>query len=239
VLLDGPSIVRTNPRFRDSGSGSSSVELAWLVVERAAWAVGFTLLLSWGALRVDGVAGARHEVERFERLQSATLPSTAEPDLSLWDDDRIGAWKLTLNQPAPPPLAIIRIPKIRLEVAVLSGTDDFTLNRAVGHISGTATPGNDGNSGIAGHRDGFFRGLKDMLPGDVVELETFEGKETYRIQRIWVVSPEDVSVLEPTATRSVTLVTCFPFYHVGPAPQRFIVRAVRTGDIRPAESVRH
>ena len=130
-----------------------------------------------------------------------------------------------LNEPAPPPLAVLRIPKIRLEVAVLPGTDDFTLNRAVGHIEDTALPGTDGNSGIAGHRDGFFRGLKDIEPLDAIELETLRGKELYHVERTWVVTPEDVSVLDATPKRSITLVTCYPFYHVGPAPQRYIVRA--------------
>ena len=101
-----------------------------------------------------------------------------------------------------------------LEVAVLLGTDDFTLNRAVGHIEDTALPGTDGNSGIAGHRDGFFRGLKDIAPGDAIELETLRGKEVYRVERTWVVDPEDVSVLDATPRRSLTLVTCYPFYHI-------------------------
>src|SRR4029077_6231528 len=98
-------------------------------------------------------------------------------------------------------LAVLRIPKIRLEVPVLPGTDDFTLNRAVGHIDDTALPGAEGNSGMAGHRDGFFRGLKDVVAGDDIELETLHGKEMYRIQAIWIVSPEEVSVLDATPTR--------------------------------------
>ena len=98
----------------------------------------------------------------------------------------------------------------------------------MGHIDDTALPGTDGNSGIAGHRDGFFRGLKDIGPDDAIELETVHGKEVYRVERTWVVDPEDVSVLDPTPARSLTLVTCYPFYYVGPAPQRYIVRAVRT-----------
>ena len=90
--------------------------------------------------------------------------ATSSPDLSLWDPERISAWRRASNESAPPPLAVMRIPKIGLEVPVSPGTDDFTLNRAVGHIDGTALPGTDGNSGIAGHRDGFFRGLKDSGP---------------------------------------------------------------------------
>ena len=125
---------------------------------------------------------------------------------------------------------MLRIPKIRLEVAVLPGTDDRTLDRAVGHIEDTALPGADGNSGLAGHRDGFFRGLKDIAPGDAIVLETLQGTEAYVVERTWIVNPEDVSVLDPTPTRSLTLVTCYPFYFVGSAPQRFIVRAVRVDD---------
>ena len=118
---------------------------------------------------------------------------------------------------------------------MLPGTDDRTLDRAVGHIEDTAQPGTDGNSGIAGHRDGFFRGLKDIVPGDAIELDTLQGKDVYRVERTWVVDPEDVSVLDPTPARALTLVTCYPFYFVGSAPQRFIVRAVRVGD-KPVSS---
>jgi len=195
--------------------------------ERTAWAFGVVCLATWGALHVDGIAGARHELERFALLQAAAAPQSSAPDLRLWDPERVSAWRRALNEPAPPPLAVLRIPKIRLEVPVLPGTDDFTLNRAVGHIDDTAPPGTDGNSGIASHRDGFFRGLKDIGPGDAIELETLRGKELYRVERTWIVDPQDVSVLDPTPTRSLTLVTCYPFYYVGPAPQRYIVRAVR------------
>jgi sortase A len=204
----------------------------WLIAERAAWAVAVICLVGWGTVYLAGVAGARSELERFSALQAAqSLQGTsalreASPDQDLWSPERIRAWQEALTEPAPAPLAVLRIPRIRLEVAVLEGTDEFVLNRAVGHIAGTAVPGADGNSGIAGHRDGFFRGLKDIAAGDVVEIETLHGKEEYRIERTWIVSPEEVSVLDPTPNRSLTLVTCYPFYFVGSAPRRFIVRAV-------------
>ncbi len=189
--------------------------------------------MTWAVLYLDGARGARRELERFAVLKAVAAQQTAEPDLSLWDRERINAWRRVSTAPSPPPLAVLRIPKVRLEVPILPGTDDITLNRAVGHIENTALPGADGNSGIAGHRDGFFRGLKDIVPDDAIELETLRGKEVYRVERIWVVKPEDVSVLDPTPTRSLTLVTCYPFYHVGPAPRRFIVRAraeLKAGD---------
>jgi sortase A len=201
---------------------------AWLWAEYSVMAFGVICLLTWGALYVDGLTGARHELERFAILKGTAPLSTAPPDLSLWDPKRISAWLTDLQKPAPAPLAVLRVPKIRLEVAVLPGTDDFTLNRAVGHIEDTAMPGTDGNSGIAGHRDGFFRGLKDVGLGDAIELETLHGKEVYHVERVWVVYPQEVSVLDWTPARSLTLVTCYPFYHIGPAPQRYIVRAANT-----------
>ena len=216
----------------------------WLMAERAAWACAVICLVGWGTVYLAGVAGARSEIERFSALQAAqSLQSSpalqaGSPDQSLWSPERIRAWQEALTEPAPAPLAVLRIPRIQLEVAVLEGTDEFVLNRAVGHIEGTAVPGTDGNSGIAGHRDGFFRGFKDIAIGDVVEIETLNGKEEYRIERTWIVSPEDVSVLDPTPTRSLTLVTCYPFYFIGSAPQRFIVRAVRADGSAAAAALR-
>ena len=166
---------------------------------------------------------------RFAALRSGA-PQVGTPDQSLWSPNRISAWRKALSEPVPVPLAVLRIPKIRLEVAVLDGTDDRTLDRGVGHIEETAQPGMDGNVGIAGHRDGFFRGLKDIAPGDVIEIETIQGRDTYRVERTWVVDPEDVTVLDPTPVRALTLVTCYPFYYIGSAPRRFIVRAVLAGD---------
>ena len=88
-------------------------------------------------------------------------------------------------------------------------------------------PGAQGNLGIAGHRDGFFRGLKDIAPGDTLELETTAGREFYVVDDIRIVGPEEVSVLAGTPNQTITLVTCYPFYFVGSAPQRYIVRAVQ------------
>jgi sortase A len=124
-----------------------------------------------------------------------------------------------------PPLAMLRIPKIRLEVPVLNGTDELTLNRGVGRIAGTAVPGQSGNVGIAGHRDGFFRGLKSIIPGDLIELSTNHTNAVYRVQRVRITSPNDTSVLQSGPEPSLTLITCYPFYFVGPAPKRYIVEA--------------
>jgi sortase A len=185
--------------------------------------------MGWAVFHIQAATWTRHDLKRFAALQVVAV-NGGTPDQSLWSPVRISAWRKAVSDPAPAPLAVLRIPKIRLEVPVLPGTDDRTLDRAVGHIADTAQPGTDGNSGIAGHRDGFFRGLKDITPGDAIELDTLQGKDVYRVERAWVVDPEDVSVLDPTPTRALTLVTCYPFYYVGSAPKRFIVRAVLAVD---------
>ena len=196
-----------------------------LLAEGATWVIGVVGLVAWGTHDVWSRAAARLDVERFVTHRGAAQQA-GTPDQSLWSPERIAAWRVAVGEPAAGPLAVLRIPRLRIEVPVLAGTSDRTLDRGVGHIDDTALPGADGNSGIAGHRDGFFRGLKDIVTGDVIEVETAKVTEVYRVERTWVVDPEDVSVLDPTPTRALTLVTCFPFYHIGPAPRRFIVRAV-------------
>lgn len=190
-------------------------------LERAAWVIGLVLITVYGAARVHGAVLQREDLQRFEQAQ-------LDVDQSLWSEGRIEKYEQSLERQAPPPLAVLRIPRIHLEVPVLTGTDEITLNRAVGHIEATALPGEAGNVGIAGHRDGFFRGLKDIARGDTIELETLDGTARYVVDKIVIVDPQSIDVLEPTAEDSLTLVTCYPFYYVGSAPQRYIVRAVRS-----------
>ena len=204
----------------------NALRRALLLAERTSWAFGLAGLAWWAAFHIEVATSTRQNLQRFAALQAVTLHART-PDQSLWSSKRVTAWRAVLSEPAPIPLAVLRIPKIGLEVPVLRGTGDRTLDLAVGHIEDTADPGSDGNSGIAGHRDGYFRGLKDIAPGDTIELDTLEGTDVYRVERTWVVSPDGVWVLDPTSTRALTLVTCYPFYFNGPAPQRFIVRAVR------------
>jgi sortase A len=129
----------------------------------------------------------------------------------------------------PPPEAILRVPKAGIEVPVLEGTDDLTLNRGAGHIAGTALPGQAGNMAITGHRDGFFRGLKDVAPGDTIEVvrSGTAGSQTdkYLVRNIKIVFPTDTSVLNKTPDSTLTLITCYPFYFVGAAPQRYVIQA--------------
>jgi sortase A len=147
-------------------------------------------------------------------------------DMSLWSAVRVKAYKAAVQRETPRTLAILRIPRLKLEVPVHDGTTDAVLDLAAGRIEETALPGTVGNVGIAAHRDGFFRVLKDIKEGDALVLDTPVATEQYRVEWIRITTPEDVSVIDPTLGPAVTLVGCYPFYHVGPAPQRFIVRAV-------------
>jgi sortase A len=180
---------------------------------------------------------SRAELKRFQDLQTEQSVETADRfppdaqfklDFSLWSEKRIAGYEHSLAQYIDPPLAVLRISKVHLEVPVLEGTDDLVLDRGVGHIAGTVRPGEVGNIGIAGHRDGFFRVLKDVRPGDTIELETPNRADTFVVQQIVLVDPNDVSVLQPQSVASLTLVTCYPFYYVGSAPQRYIVQASAT-----------
>ena len=120
----------------------------------------------------------------------------------------------------------ISIPRLHISAIVEEGVDAETLARAVGHIPGTALPGQDGNIGIAGHRDTFFQKLKDLQPNDKIDLTTHSGRYHYTVESLTVVEPDNVSVLEPTGGQTLTIVTCFPFHYIGNAPRRFIVHAV-------------
>ena len=219
-----------------STGGRSLRLLQWTLLT-----IGIVLIGIWAGARLHGWHGKKTDIRRFEeaRERAASTPTsspTVRPELpldlpvdtSLWAADRIDEYEQSLTHEFAPPLAVMRVPKIDLEVAVLAGTTELVLNRGVGHITGTPLPGQPGNVGIAGHRDGYFRGLKDVAEGDLIELETLDGSAIYTITELFIVDPPDVWVLEPTDTPSLTLVTCYPFYYVGSAPQRFIVRAERT-----------
>jgi sortase A len=176
-----------------------------------------------------GSWSARRDIARFESAlpaaSSQALPGGV--DMALWSDSRIRHYRQSLGRDAGPAIGVLRIAKIGLEVPILEGTDELTLDRGVGHIVDTDAPGGSGNVGIAGHRDGFFRGLKDVGVGDVIELRASSGVLTYVVAEVRIVDPNDVSVLGPTTEPSITLVTCYPFYFVGAAPRRYVVRAIR------------
>jgi sortase A len=203
-------------------------------LEKPLMIVGLILVAIYALARLHSEISAQLAVRRFEaeqresrlRTQESVQMRTGEKvDFSLWSDKRVQAYVESLVSKDAAPAAVLRIPKLDLEVPVYDGTDDLTLNRGVGRIIGTARLDQIGNIGIAGHRDGFFRGLKDIGPGDTVEVMLPSRTDQYVVEKIKITSPGDVSPLQPTTKPSLTLVTCYPFYFVGSAPQRYIVHA--------------
>lgn len=131
--------------------------------------------------------------------------------------------------PAPQPhqvIAWLEIPRLGIHTAVLEGDDDVSLTYGAGHIPGTPLPwAEQGNVGIAAHRDRFFRALRNVKPNDRIHLQTLRGDHDYVVESTRIVKPSNVSVLDASAQPELTLVTCYPFYYVGSAPLRFIVRS--------------
>jgi sortase A len=199
--------------------------------ERILVAFGLTFLGVWAVAQIHRVVASRSAIKRFEVTTAAKPTFSIDPtagsrvDFQLWAPNRIAAYKESLSLKSDLPLALLRIPSLNLEVPIFDGTDELTLNRGVGRIEGTARIGEIGNLGIAGHRDGFFRSLKDIHLGDSIELVSPDKTEKYAVDQTQIVTPDDIQVLQQTSTPTLTLVTCFPFYYVGSAPKRFIVTA--------------
>jgi len=173
--------------------------------------VGWLLLTVMGMLKYQ--VSENRQLERLEQRSQAA--STRAPTLQPGD-----------------PVGKLSIPRIGLSAIVAEGVDEKTLRHAVGHIPETSVPERLGNVGLAGHRDTFFRNLGRLQLNDLIVLETSDGKYEYQVVRTAVVGPQEAELLGPSEPSDLTLVTCFPFRYVGPAPQRFVVQAVRTGDRR-------
>jgi sortase A len=152
-------------------------------------------------------------------------PSSLTPALA--EANRSRAESLGIAGIEGSPLGRIEISTIGLAAMILEGTDERTLRRAVGHLPGTPLPGQQGNVAIAGHRDTFFRALRNIRKDDEITLATLDGSYRYRVDSTKVVKPEDTEVLDDSDDAILTLVTCYPFDFVGAAPKRFIVRAHR------------
>jgi sortase A len=161
--------------------------------------------------------GLKPAIGSVEQLHPSPLPALAEADRT----------RVERAAPEGSPLGRIEISSIGLTAMIMEGTDGRTLRRAVGHITGTALPGQQGNVVITGHRDTFFRGLRNIHKDDEITLMTLNGTYCYRVDSTQVVEPEDTEVLDHSDGAILTLVTCYPFYFLGPAPKRFVVRAHR------------
>ena len=191
----------------------------------------FFVLRGWGDFQ------SQSDILAFEEAVASESPAMvkvaadvnahgrlAEPDYTLWSEKRINDYHASQKQKDDAPLAILSIDKLDLKVPVYNGTDEINLNRGAGRIKGTAKVGSPGNLGIAAHRDGFFRVLKDIEVGDSIDMLTLKGKTEFVVSSITIVDPTDISVLAPTDDQTITLVTCYPFYFVGHAPKRYIVK---------------
>ena len=161
-----------------------------------------------------------------------TLTQVGEPDTSLWNAKRITDYEESLEVDSAPPLGILTIDKLDIRVPIYNGTSELSLNKGAGRIKGMARMDEDGNLGISGHRDGYFRVLKDIQVGDEIEVQSTTGVQAYQVSSIDIVPKSDVSVLVKSDEKMLTLVTCYPFYFVGNAPKRYIVKASAT-DFRP------
>jgi len=173
--------------------------------------------LVWCAYIMASAAIVQHAGRKWLEAR----PSTAHTSSSVRVRDR---------PPQGSPIAGLSIPSVGLSAIVLQGSDDRTLHLGPGHIETTALPGEAGNVAIAGHRDTFFRPLRNVKIGDDIWLETPEERVQYRIAWFRIVHPDEVEVIAPSRDRMLTLVTCYPFQFIGQAPDRFIVRAVPAGE---------
>jgi sortase A len=207
------------------------------------WARFFFLVLGVLALSycavvlIDGWVFQAYQTWRFERALKDAQTSTgtnpqpaASPLTAQAEADRARAESFGIDGLAGSPLGRIEISSIGLAAMIMEGVDGKTLRHAVGHIPGTPLPGQRGNVALAGHRDTFFRGLRNIHKDDKITLTTLQGSFSYRVDSTQVVEPEDTQVLAATADDFLTLVACYPFYYLGPAPKRFIVRAHRISE---------
>ena len=182
----------------------------WL--ERLLLVVGFAALGWYSTVKI---ASSREQAAQSRELGAAITAAAADhaegaESKGLQPRDLVGR---------------LEVPRLRLSAIAREGVDVRTLRSAVGHVPGTALPGDEGNAAFAAHRDTYFGPLKDVRKGDEVVITTKDGVHRYTVTDMRIVEPSDVSVLRPTGGRTLTLVTCYPFDYIGSAPQRFIVRA--------------
>ncbi len=201
--------------------------------QRALFACGVLCLGYCGFALVDAWTFQRREsgdLDRVLRNGSTARESGPQPESATFQKSARGA--------APEGMiGRIEIPRLLFSVVVVEGIDHTSLRRAAGHIPGTALPGQPGNVGLAGHRDTFFRPLKDLRIKDEIRFSTLHGNFKYEVVSLKIVEPDSIGVLAQSNENVLTMVTCYPFYFVGPAPQRWIVRARQVSPNWPAPAI--
>ena len=201
------------------------------LVGRIVTGAGLMGLVLVGAIYMHGAISSRMAVAAFQQnsaeyaAQANAIDLSAySPDQTLWSEEARAKYAKISPRPGAP-VAVLKIERLNLEAPVFAGTDRITLNRGIGVVEGSPMPGEVGNVALSAHRDSFFRPLKDIAVGDVIELQTLRGILNFQVSDISIVDPLDISVLDPADESILTLITCYPFYYVGFAPDRYIVRA--------------
>jgi sortase A len=226
--------------------GVRSVSLLYRGIELFCWGLGLALLGYALLIKIHEAQASEAGLHAFALAAAGDAPAvstapttTAEAstdslldegelqavDQSLWSKKRIGQFTDIHKSVKETPLAVLRIDDLKILVPIYDGASDFNLNRGAGWIEETAPVDGRGNIGIAAHRDSFFRALKDAKKGQKMTLQTLQGTRHFTLSNIEIIDPSETSVLEPSSSSKLTLVTCYPFYHVGSAPQRYIVTA--------------
>jgi sortase A len=184
----------------------------WLTWLGSALMVGGAAVLAWFGWTAHEQSVAQRRAKEWLN-RSVTVPGSA-PAPRVHRGDVVGE---------------IEIPRLHLAVMIFEGDDSGILKQGAGHIPGTALPSGSGNIGIAAHRDTYFRPLRLVRANDVITLKTSAGTAEYAVTGTEIVNPTAISVLAPAPGRDLTLVTCYPFFYIGSAPERFIVHARKIG----------
>jgi len=222
--------------------GVRSDSLLYRGLELLCWGLGLALLSYALLAKIHEAEASNAGLQAFALATAGDAPiadttpenTTNNPlymgqlqavDQSLWSKKRITQFADIHKNDNETPLAVLRIDDLKIMVPVYPGTSDFNLNRGAGWVEETAPVDGRGNIAIAAHRDSFFRALKDAKKGQKMTLQTLQGTRQFTLTDIQIIDPTETSVLEPSSSSKLTLVTCYPFYHVGSAPQRYIVTA--------------
>jgi sortase A len=179
-------------------------------MQRVLLLTGVFCLGSSVSVWLDASLYQANQGEQLDRLLATGVDRAIPQDRAAVDDALVGR---------------LEIPRLGISAIVAEGADAGTLGRAVGHLPGTALPGEPGNAVLAGHRDTFFRPLEKAQPQDRLRVTTPRGRFDYEVDAVYVVDPDALDVLTPSQAPGITLITCYPFRYIGPAPRRFIVHA--------------
>lgn len=209
--------------------------------ERTLWFVAIAAMLPWplgsiGRLYYADAAGsvipAKAAAEATATgaqaaaiVRDAPVRELAPAEPARWSASRLAAFARTVGVVPATPVATLLLPGRTTGIAVFDGATEAHMTLGAGRLRETSPVDGGGNIVLSAHRDGSFRALKDLVVGDRLRLRTGQGERVFRVAELRVVRPDAVHVLAPTAKPTLTLITCYPFYFAGSAPERFVVRA--------------